>query len=55
MKEDRPPQSRSTVDRVRSLGFNPAQLTPRERDELIALYTTYPDDSRTIAAPRAGR
>lgn len=53
MKEDRPPKNRSAEDRVRSLGFDPAHLTPRERDELLVLYTSYPDDSRRMAAPPA--
>lgn len=50
MKADRPPQSRSAEDRVRSLGFDPAHLTPRERAEVIALYAGEPADPRRLVA-----
>ena len=44
MKEDRPPEPRSTEERVRALGFDPRHLTPLERIELLHLHLAYPDE-----------
>ena len=51
MEENRPPANGSTVNRrVRELGFDPLQLTPREREELVEIYRRCPDALLTANA-----
>lgn len=48
MDDSRPPVTEKLVEaRVRELGFNPLQLTPREREELLELYERFPDELLT--------
>ena len=50
MDESRPPAMVKRVDdRVRELGFDPRQLTPREREELVEIHERYPDE--VLVAP----
>lgn len=51
MEENRPPATPTPVDaRVRELGFDPRQLTPREREELVEMYRRCPDELLTVSA-----
>lgn len=47
--------SRARRDRIRELGFDPLQLTPREQEELLDLYNCLEDrgfGDRKAPAPR---
>jgi hypothetical protein len=49
--ENRPPATATSVDdRVRNLGFDPRQLTLREREELVEIYRRCPDEVLTVVA-----
>lgn len=51
MDDNRAPAATGTVDdRVRELGFDPRQLTPREREELVEIYRLWPDEAPVISA-----
>ena len=49
MDDSRPPAiAKAVEDQVRELGFDPMQLTPREREELVAIYRRCPDELLTV-------
>lgn len=51
VEENHPPATdRVLEDRVRELGFDPRQLTPREREELVEIYSRCPDEVLTASA-----
>jgi hypothetical protein len=51
VEENRPPARASALENeVRELGFDPRQLTPREREELVDLYRRFPDEVLTAIA-----
>lgn len=50
MEEIRPPaKERELESRVRELGFDPRQLTPREREELVEVHSRCPDQVLSAA------
>lgn len=52
MSDGRPPRPRaSTQDRVRDLGYDPTQLTPREQRELLEWRARAPDGAPPGAEP----
>lgn len=52
MEENRPPaQERALEVQVRELGFDPRQLTPREREELVEIYRRCPNEVLTAVVP----
>ena len=45
MDESQPPDTAKPVEmQIRELGFDPDQLTPREREELVEMYRRFPDE-----------
>jgi hypothetical protein len=50
VEESHPPATAKPVEeQIRELGFDPRQLTPLEREELVEIYRRCPDELLTVA------